>query len=85
MLDDIRLLYVHAGLPGELVHDGWRPGAVEAVIGKTFRAMDIHADEQSWRRVWAAYSATRTLRKPIVPLEQNERHVRDWIEWGMRQ
>ena len=85
MLDELRALYIHAGLPGELVHEGWKPGAVEAIVGQVFRVMDIHADEPAWRRVWAAYMATRTLRKPIVPLEQNDQHVRDWIEWGMRQ
>lgn len=87
LLPELRLLYLHAGLTeeAELIREGWRPGRVEYKVGIKFRAMDVHQDPQAWRRVWAAWSATRNMRKHICPLEQEEGHVRDWITWGLAQ
>lgn len=76
-----RELYLHAGLPGE-----WSelaPGHAERLIGPVLRAMP--ATDPRWRRVWAAWSATRAARKRFLPLEQQEQYALEWVEWGMRQ
>lgn len=81
LIPRLRELYEHAELPGD-----WSelaPGHAERLIGAELRVLP--ATDPRWRRVWAAWSLTRTIRKPICPLEQEERHIRDWYEWGMRQ
>lgn len=74
-------LYSHAGLPAE-----WSllaPGHAERLIGAVLRS--VAASDPRWRRVWAAWSATRACRKRLLPGEQQEQYVLEWIEWGMLQ
>lgn len=87
LLDDLRGLYLHAGLKDEAesVVEGWKSGAVEARLGKKLRAMRIQDDVQAWRRVWAAKSATRRWRKRIQSGAETEQDVAEWIAWGLRQ
>lgn len=76
-----RALYVHAGLSEELAD--LAPGHAERLIGAVLR--ETAASDPRWRRVWAAWSATRAARKRFLPLEQQEQYALEWVEWGMRQ
>lgn len=83
LLPRLRELYIHAGFPVELLAEGCRIGVAESVVGRMFRVTPpIH---WSWRRRWAAWSATRAARKRFLPLEQQEQYALEWVEWGMRQ
>jgi hypothetical protein len=76
-----RELYEHAGLPGE-----WSelaPGHAERLIGAVMR--ELPASDPRWRRVWAAWSATRACRKRLLPGFEQEQYALEWVEWGMRQ
>ena len=76
-----RELYEHAGLPGEWAALAF--GHAERLIGAELR--DMPATDSRWRRVWAAWSATRACRKRFLPLEQQEQYVAEWVAWGLRQ
>ena len=82
LLPGLRELYAHAGFDPDLL-TGNPIGAVEYQIGKLYRATPT--SDPTWRRKWAAWSATRAMRKGLLPREQQESYVAEWIEWGMAQ
>lgn len=76
-----RLLYIHAGLSPELAD--LPVGTAEREIGILYRAVPV--SDPNWRRMWAAWSATRAARKRLLCQVDQEQYVLEWCEWGMRQ
>lgn len=76
-----RRLYIHAGLPPDLADIA--PGTAERLIGAVYRELPV--SDPNWRRMWAAWSATRAARKRLLCQVDQAEYVLEWCEWGMRQ